>query len=182
MKRTALTTLFLLLAAAVTTAAPAAAQGGPPPKGANRPMMDEETREKLERRVEQMIVWELSEVMQLSADKDEKFFTVMREHFRAKRELTAQQFASINALQQVYQNKSATDAELRKALDQLEAQFEKQLKLEMQLHKDLKKVLTAREQARFVIEWPRVQDKVREAVMQRKGGGPGMRGGMKDPK
>jgi Spy/CpxP family protein refolding chaperone len=180
MKKNTLTTLFLLLAAAISLAAPAAAQN--PPKGAKRPMMDEETREKLERRVEQMIVWELSEVMQLSADKDEKFFTVMREHFRAKRELTAQQFSSMNALQQVYQNKSATDAELRKALDQLEAQFEKQLKLEMQLHKDLKKVLTAREQARFVIEWPRVQDKVREAVMQRKGGGPGMRGGMKEPK
>jgi Spy/CpxP family protein refolding chaperone len=180
MKKHTLTTLVLVLAAAISFAAPAAAQN--PPKGAKRPMMDEETREKLERRVEQMIVWELSEVMQLSADKDEKFFTVMREHFRAKRELTAQQFASMNALQQVYQKKSATDAELRKALDQLEAQFEKQLKLEMQLHKDLKKVLSAREQARFVIEWPRVQDKVREAVMQRKGGGPGMRGGMKDPK
>lgn len=180
MKKHTLTTLVLVLAAAISFAAPAVAQN--PPKGAKRPMMDEETREKLERRVEQMIVWELSEVMQLSADKDEKFFTVMREHFRAKRELTAQQFASMNALQQVYQNKNATDAELRKALDQLEAQFEKQLKLEMQLHKDLKKVLTAREQARFVIEWPRVQDKVREAVMQRKGGGPGMRGGMKDPK
>jgi Spy/CpxP family protein refolding chaperone len=159
----------LLLGLIVFTAAPARAQApgnGPGPGGP--PPMDQASRDKLERRVEQMIIWELSEVMSLPSNKDEKFFDVMREHFRLKRELTEQQFASMNSLQKIYQNKNATEAEMRKALDQLEAQYEKQLKLELQLHKDLKKVLTAREQARFVIEWPKIQKKVRETIMQRK--------------
>lgn len=164
--------MFLFVLAFLLGAAhPALSQGkgmGPGGPGGPGGPMDEQTREKLERRVEQMIVWELSEVMALSEAKDEKFFTIMREHFRQKRDLTEKQFQAMESLRKVYEKKDATDAEIRKTLDVVEAQYDKQLKLEQDLHKNLKKVLTAREQARFIMEWPRVQNKVRDTIMQRK--------------
>ena len=127
-------------------------------------------KEKLQRRIEQMIVWELSEVMDLDEDKEEKFIDVLRKHFKDKSKITTEQFDLMKQLRQLYKDKNATDAQIKAVLDKLETNYVDQMKLQKSLVDNLKRVLTVREQARFAVEWPNIQSKIMTKLRNKKQG------------
>ena len=131
-------------------------------------------REQLRERVEQMVVWELSQAMKLASDKENKLFDIMRPYFRDKRDLIEKQFKSMKNLETLYNNEKTANKDLEKAVGDLEIIYQAQMNLENKLHQKLKSLLSVREQARFLIEWPRIQKEVRDKIhqfRQKRGGG-----------
>lgn len=134
-----------------------------------KPKPKDAPRDKLQNRIEQMVVWELSDVMNLPQDKEDRFIDVMRRHFKDKRDLTEKQFQIMDNLQRQYNNNNASDSQLLNAVNDLENNFDKQISLQKNLHGELKRFLSARELARFAIEWPRVQERVRGKIEKKRG-------------
>jgi Spy/CpxP family protein refolding chaperone len=163
----------------------ALAQQAPPPGGDMGPGMGMGPghggpKGKLMQRLEQMMIWELSDVMKLTQDKETKLFDILRWHFKERRNISEKQFNAIKALKDAYDNPKTPDSKLKKLLDQLRGYQDAQMKLEAQMQKKIASVLSVREQARFMIEWPRVLEDVRKSVQEHRHGGEGDGGGEKD--
>ena len=142
--------------------------GQPPAKAApaKKATAASGAKEQLQHKLEQMIIWEISNRMTLPQNKEDKLFDALRAHFREKRKLAAQQLNAMKTLRESYSAKGETDAKVKAALDQLLAAQEGQMKLEIDLQKKLKGFLSPREQAAFVIEWPNIIDKARGMIQE----------------
>jgi hypothetical protein len=177
MKRKTVATLIATMAIVFTLAFSACAQEPPPPPGGGPggPGMGMDgPRGKLQQRIEQMIVWELGNAMSLSSEKEKKLMAVIRTHFKTKKNAMTAQFKAMKALQDEYKNSNPSEAKLKKALDQILAANSTLAKADLDLHKQIRKVLSVKEQAKFYIEWPKALDRIRDTVKERRGM---MRGG-----
>ena len=173
--------LILIACAAICLAAafsnPALAQMEPPPgdMGPGMGMGHEHggPKGKLMQRLEQMMIWELSDAMKLTKAKETKLFDILRQHFKDRKDISEKQFQAMKALNDAYANPKTPDSKLKKLIDQLRGYQEAQMKMEQQMQKKIASVLSVREQARFMIEWPRVLDDVRKSVQEHRRGGQG---------
>lgn len=127
-------------------------------------------RSQLQHKVEQMIIWEISNTLTLPQNKEDKLFDALRAHFREKRKLAALQFSAMKELREAYAAKDTTDAKVKTALDRLLAAQDDQMRLEIDLQKKLKTFLSPREQAAFVIEWPGIIGKARGMIQEHRQG------------
>jgi len=158
----------LFIFAAVAYAGPG---GGPPGPGGAPGFFGRGggARDKLHAKLEQMMIWELSNAMDLSPAKEKKFFDFLRTHFKARQEAAKKQFGAMNALNAAYNDPKQDTAKIKKALDSLQTASEASMKLEMDFHRKIRTILDVKEQARFYIEWPQVLDKVRDTIQEKRG-------------
>lgn len=125
-------------------------------------------REKLQRRIEQMIIWELSDTMQLPSEKETKFLDMTRTYYKKKVELIRKQFASMHELRAATKEAAPDEQKLKKLLDDIRAVQEEQYLAEMDFQKNVASILDVREQARFMLEWPEIMEKVRGMLEERR--------------
>jgi len=183
--------MSLLIAAGllVFTGAAFAAEGGPPPGGepgqngngpGGRPGMHgqgpqdggrrQEVKEKLLRRAETMIVWQVADELDLSIEKEEEFLGVMREHFRERNDLAAEE----REIQQEIARHVKEDGggaekeELEKKLDTLRSLREQKRESEDKLHERLGDILTVEQQAKFVHALPEATRQVMDRIRQQR--------------
>lgn len=169
-----ITASLLTLTSQRSPAEPAAPDGNTPaatstsdvPPGAPGDLPGDR-REKLQRRVEQMIIWELTDTMQLSPDKEAKFLDIIRVYYKSKVELTRKQYSSLHALRAANQEAAPDEKKLAGLLDDIRSAQEDQFRLEMDMQKNVAAILDVREQARFVVEWPEIMEDVHNVLEQR---------------
>ena len=154
--------LFALIAVCAWGEPP---QGPPDEPGQDTPAKKEEYRKKLHDRVFLMVAWELADEMDLPKDKEEKFLTTLREHFKQKSELVREQMEIMKSLKG---SEAKNGKETQSSLKKLEDIRDSQRKLEDDLTGRLKDILSVEQQAKFVEAWPRVQEQIKQRLMERK--------------
>ncbi len=153
---------FAVFAAAAFSETPQPAPGEPNSK-------DTQYRKKLHDRVFLLVAWELADEMQLPPEKEEQFLAALKEHFREKGNLVSKQAEIIQSIKNSYKNANPkNDKDLQAELKKLDDIRERQQKLEKDFDNKLKDILTVEQQARFVIAWPHIQEKIKQRLMEKK--------------
>jgi len=157
---------FAVFAAAAFSETLQPTPGEPNPKDTAK---DTQYRKKLHDRVFLLVAWELADEMQLPPEKEEQFLAAFKEHFREKGNLVSKQAEIIQSIKNCYKNANPkNDKDLQAELKKLDDIRERQQKLEKDFDNKLKDILTVEQQARFVIAWPHIQEKIKQRLMEKK--------------
>ncbi len=162
--RMARTMIYICLL--LMTAAPAFARHGNPGSGGpGGPFADAPNREKLRKRVEMMIIWQVAEQMALPQETEKKLTDIIKTHFREKSAIVKKSFEIYKKLKDAQSGKTKpTEKQLKTLLGQLDKNHDDMNRCDDKFHDSLKKILTVEQQARFAVIWPQVQDDVRQFI------------------
>jgi hypothetical protein len=184
MKTKIICTVLMMLAFAVIAAAEPP-ENIPPGTDESAPPQQEMVRKKLHERVFRMVAWELADEMNLPSDTEAKFMGVLREYYNEKSELVKDQLNTLKQLKEQTKKSGAGNngKQLQATLNKLDDTIAKQQKLDEKLNARMKNILTVDQQAKFVIAWVRVQERIQRKLMEERhkrgrsaAGMPGMKG------
>lgn len=162
--------VMILPALAFSAAASCAADGGPgaPPEAKQKAQQKNEPeskREKLRQRIEMMMMIEIADRLELPAEREEDFLLAMRSQFRKRSELTKEMLEIRRDLEKAHKAKQDVAKEkLEARLEKLEQIKARQREIDEQFNERLEKILTVEERAKFILEWPGVQERTKEFI------------------
>lgn len=157
--------VFILLAAFIISW-PAVAQqaNNKPTKPGPNPEM---ARQRLHERVFRMIAWELSDEMDLPPETEAKFLDILHEHFNERRDLVMEQMSVLKQLKTLSAKPKDqnSEKELQETLKKLDDIKVRQQKSDDNLREKMKNILTVDQQAKFELAWIKVQEKVKNKLI-----------------
>ncbi len=172
MKRATIIILSAALLAFAVVAAHATDKG---PVDGSQPAMnskqaeirENDNREKLRRRIEMMMTIEIADKLDLPAEKEDEFLLAMRRQFRERSDLTQEMVRTRQELENIQKTTKAKE-QLEQKLAKLTEIKKKQIEIDDRFNKKLEKILTLEQRAKFIVEWPSVQEKTRAFIEQRR--------------
>jgi Spy/CpxP family protein refolding chaperone len=142
---------------------PAMIWAQPPPED-DMPTMGLHRREHVERRVQTMKMWKLTEELNLSEDQATKFLPLMNAFDQKMDEVRRTRQESMHKLSYLAWDEKAKPAEINKVLEILENLEDQQMALRKQFHKDIAGILEPAQLGRMVLFNHRFPDMMRDAI------------------
>lgn len=159
------TTIAVTILALALAAAPSAAKKDMPTKDKER---RQEMREKVERRLETLMMMRVAEDMNLAAEKEEKLLFMLKKSLTERKKHAENMQRAMKNLQDAYE-KATSDADLENAIRKLEKIQKQRTSLETDFIEKLRKTLTTKEAARFILLWPKIEQEMRSTIQDMKG-------------
>lgn len=190
--------MIMLATAIAVLATPAFAQQGPPPGGPMGGQFDDDTdsmagpgrggpggppneerREEIRKKVEAVRIWRLTEELKLDSQTSARLAALLGSIDSQRAALTRENQENMRALrEQIVRSGKTDERKLKTVLDKLERNHRDLMELRDREWKGLKEILTAEQQARYVLFQQRFMREMRGMMDGARGGqGQGMQGG-----
>lgn len=160
-----MTTKTLLLIVLLAVPASAVAQ-------ASQPRPRPENRQALEAQIFNRFLDRVSNEMALDAQGRQRLRTHLQESGERRRALAQRTVALRRELMQAIRNDASSDEQYTRIVNELSRLRREEQNQWDADHQALARTLTPRQQAIFILEWTRFQDRIREVASQRPGGPP----------
>lgn len=171
--------ILLVLVALAAAGASASAETGAPgmPAGfrGERPQgpPSEQDFEKIEKKVEAVRVWRMTEELSLSEEQVEKFMPLVSSIEQRRRDLFRDRRNVMKELRVYLDARSPDEGKIREALAELEKHHDAMEGLRKEEIEAVKGHLSTEQQARYLVFQQEFQREIRDLVMKARGGRPG---------
>ena len=108
-------------------------------------------KEQVEKRVELIRMWKLTEALSLDEEKGAKLFPLINTYEKKKKELRKEEFRTMRSLRETLAESKPDEKALKEVLDKLEKGRRELGALKEKEFEKLKKLLTTEELARFIV-------------------------------
>jgi Spy/CpxP family protein refolding chaperone len=127
---------------------------------------DGQRREQIEKRIQTMKIWKLTDELQLSEEQASKFFPLMSEMDRKMDELDQKRMDIVRGLGDLVWEEKADAGKINALLDDLEKLDREQAELRMQFRRDAAKVLKPDQVGKMILFNMRFPEIVRDTIRE----------------
>jgi len=125
------------------------AQSTSPPQGEER-SMNQERREELRKRVELILMWKLTEELDLTQEEGAKLFPLLRTYEEKKRILREENRKLVRELERMVEA-NASEGAIKKTIRALEENDRKLQEVKQEGFDELEKILSVEKQAKYIV-------------------------------
>lgn len=129
------------------------------------PPMDGPKREQIEERIKTVMIWKLTEELDLSSEQSQAFFPIYNKFHEDRRDLEENRRNLLKELKDLTQQEKPESKEILTLLDKIDA-FEKQVQdLRAKFRNDVKDILTTQQIGRLYVFEVSFMHQIREIIM-----------------
>ena len=139
---------------------------GTPVRGGDESPQPFEKREKIRKRIELIRMWKLTEELDLTEETGAKLFPILHKYDEKWIKLKEEGRNIMNQLRKALKDEATPDEEIEAAMENMERNAIATSDLLRQQHKELKRVLSPRQRARFFLFQRRFQREIRRLIAE----------------
>ncbi len=125
-----------------------------------------EKRKRIEKKIEMLKAMRLSEELELSEEESIKFYSIMREHHKQRRDLRE----AIRELAEKLEGelKKKNTKKMKDLIEKIEAKSNEMCELKQTQHSRFKELLSIEQQAKLIMLMPRIGHEIRSTIREMK--------------
>lgn len=132
----------------------------------DEPLPPFEKREEIRKRIELIRMWKLTEELDLTEEIGGKLFPILHKYDEKRMALNKERDGIMNQLRKALENEASSDEAIEGVMDKLEKNTLAELDLMRQQRKELKGILSPRQQAKFILFQREFHREVRKIIAE----------------